>query len=322
LIITRTPLRISLVGGGTDLPLYYENYGGKVLSLSIQKHIYIAINKRFENEQFLLKYSEIEKTNNIQEIKHNLIRSILSTYDLDPIELVSISELPGGTGLGSSSAFAVGLHAACLELQNLRYDQLTLAKKACKTEIIDLADPIGKQDQYGTSIGGIKEIEFMREGDVNVNTLVLSSNVVSVLEKSLILIRVKGTRSAKLILEDQSKKSKNDIKLHNFMHRMKDQVGEAKRLIGSNPDSIGDFLNEGWKLKRELSDKISNKTVDELYDYGIEQGALGGKLLGAGQSGFMLFYVPEKNRTSFIASFSKDLVHDVKIDFEGCKCLT
>ena len=207
MIITRTPLRISLVGGGTDLPLYYENYGGRVLSLSIQKHIYIAVNKRFENEEFLLKYAEIEKVYNIQEIKHNLIRSILSTYKLEPIELVSISELSGGTGLGSSSAFAVGLHAACLELQNSRYDQSTLAEKACVTEMVDLGEPIGKQDQYGTSIGGIKEIEFLRGGAVNVNTLVLSSNVVSVLENSLILIRVKGTRSAKLILGKYKKVS-------------------------------------------------------------------------------------------------------------------
>lgn len=299
MIISRTPLRISFAGGGSDLPSYYMQHGGAVLSTTIDKYIYIAVHRYFSSNQSLLKYSKTELVNNNDEIQHPLFRECMKLVNVTGLDISSMADVPSGTGLGSSSAFAVSLlnvlHAYKHEAVSAEY----LASTACDIEINRLGDPIGKQDQYAAAYGGLNFIRFSNDGAVDVQKIVMDTSVKAQLERNLILLYTGTKHSASAVLQEQGKEMQRQDK-QQVMHKMVDMAYELKDVLEHNRiDDFGRILHEGWLLKRSLANSISNSLVDTLYDQGLKAGALGGKLLGAGGAGFVLFYCPEERQTEF-----------------------
>jgi len=321
MIISRTPLRISFAGGGSDLPSYYLKHGGAVLSTTIDKYIYIAVHRYFSSNQSLLKYSKTELVNNNDEIQHPLFRECMKLVNVTGLDISSMADVPAGTGLGSSSAFAVSLlnvlHAYKHEAVSAEY----LASTACDIEINRLGDPIGKQDQYAAAYGGLNFIRFNYDGSVDVQKIVMDPAVKAQLERNLILLYTGTKHSASAILKEQGKEMQR-LDKQQAMHKMVDMAYELKDVLEHNQiDDFGRILNEGWLLKRSLANSISNPLVDNLYDQGMEAGALGGKLLGAGGAGFVLFYCPEDKQESFRKQMSAYTEMPFKFENYGSKII-
>ena len=321
MIISRTPLRISFAGGGSDLPSYYLKHGGAVLSTTIDKYIYIAVHRYFSSNQSLLKYSKTELVNNNDEIQHPLFRECMKLVNVTGLDISSMADVPAGTGLGSSSAFAVSLlnvlHAYKHEAGSAEY----LASTACEIEINRLGDPIGKQDQYAAAYGGLNFIRFNYDGSVDVQKIVMDPAVKAQLERNLILLYTGTKHSASAILKEQGKEMQR-LDKQQAMHKMVDMAYELKDVLEHNQiDDFGRILNEGWLLKRSLANSISNPLVDNLYDQGMEAGALGGKLLGAGGAGFVLFYCPENKQESFRKQMSAYTEMPFKFENYGSKII-
>lgn len=321
MIISRTPLRISFAGGGSDLPSYYVQHGGAVLSTTIDKYIYIAIHRYFSSNQSLLKYSKTELVNNNDEIQHPLFRECMKLVNVSGLDISSMADIPAGTGLGSSSAFTVSLlnvlHAYKHEAVSAEY----LASTACEIEINRLGDPIGKQDQYAAAYGGLNFIRFNYDGSVDVQKIVMDPAVKAQLERNLILLYTGTKHSASAILKEQGKEMQR-LDKQQAMHKMVDMAYELKDVLEHNQiDDFGRILNEGWLLKRSLANSISNPLVDNLYDQGMEAGALGGKLLGAGGAGFVLFYCPENKQESFRKQMSAYTEMPFKFENYGSKII-
>lgn len=321
MIISRTPLRISFAGGGSDLPSYYLKHGGAVLSTTIDKYIYIAVHRYFSSNQSLLKYSQTELVNNNDEIQHPLFRECMKLVDVTGLDISSMADVPAGTGLGSSSAFAVSLlnvlHAYKHEAVSAEY----LASTACDIEINRLGDPIGKQDQYAAAYGGLNFIRFNYDGSVNVEKVVMDPAVKVQLERNLIMLYTGTKHSASAILKEQGKEMQR-LDKQQVMHKMVDMAYELKDVLEHNQiDDFGRILNEGWLLKRSLANSISNPLVDNLYEQGMEAGALGGKLLGAGGAGFILFYCPEDKQEAFRKQMSGYTEMPFKFENYGSKII-
>lgn len=321
MIISRTPLRISFAGGGSDLPSYYLKHGGAVLSTTIDKYIYIAVHRYFSSNQSLLKYSKTELVNSNDEIQHPLFRECMKLVDVTGLDISSMADVPAGTGLGSSSAFAVSLlnvlHAYKHEAVSAEY----LASTACDIEINRLGDPIGKQDQYAAAYGGLNFIRFNYDGSVNVEKVVMDPAVKAQLERNLILLYTGTKHSASAILQEQGKEMQR-LDKQQVMHKMVDMAYELKDVLEHNQiDDFGRILNEGWLLKRSLANSISNPLVDTLYNSGIEAGALGGKLLGAGGAGFVLFYCSEEKQAAFREKMSAYTEMPFKFENYGSKII-
>lgn len=299
MIISRTPLRISFAGGGSDLPSYYQESEGAVLSTTIDKYIYLAVHKYFYPNQSLLKYSKTELVNNNSEIQHPLFRECMQLLDIHGIDISSMADVPAGTGLGSSSAFTVSLlnvlHAYKHEAVSPEY----LAAKACEIEIDRLGDPIGKQDQYAAAYGGLNFIRFNTDHSVNVEKIIMNPATKLQLDRNLLMYYTGTTHSASALLKEQNKEMQN-LSKRQVIGKMVEMAYELKQVLESNNiDDFGRILHEGWLLKKSISNGISNLVIDELYNTGLQAGALGGKLLGAGGAGFVLFYVPEERQASF-----------------------
>ncbi len=299
MIVTRTPFRISFAGGGSDLRAYYLKYGGAVLSTSIDKYIYLSMHKYFEKKQFFLKYSINEFVRKVSDIKHDIIRTVFKDYNINGVDFNSSSDVPAGTGLGSSSSFTVGIaHLCSLYTGGTTHIQKSdLAKYACEVEIEKLGSPIGKQDQYAAALGGMNFIEFHKDDTVTFESIKLTGELSKQLDNNLMMFYLGTTRSANAILESQKKNIiSRDDKIQN-LHKM---VGLAKdlkyELNRGNIESLGSILHQGWLYKKELTSLISNPQIDKYYSIALEAGAKGGKLLGAGNGGFLLFYVPKKNQ--------------------------
>lgn len=293
MIITKTPFRVSFCGGGSDLPSFYENYGGCVLSTSINKYCYISIHPYFNENQTLLKYSENELVDDIKDIKHKIFKQVLTDLNVSGVEIVSSADIPGGTGLGSSSTFTVGLLNTLYSYKGKYVSKNKLAKLACEIEIEKLGSPIGKQDQYGAALGGLNFIAFNKDGSVSSQPVLMNGKTYSTLQKNLIMFYTGKTRSANDILKEQSKNATEADKIKNLL-RMCDLAKDMKSSLEENDiSSFGKILDEGWRLKKELASGIANPMIDECYELAIKSGALGGKLLGAGGAGFMLFYCEE-----------------------------
>ena len=312
MIITRAPFRVSFCGGGSDLPSFYEKYGGCVLSTTIRKYMYLTIHKYFEKNQIVLKYSKTEIVNDYSEIEHRIFKQCLSDFDLKGVELSSMADIPAGTGLGSSSTFTVAL----LHLLNTYTGQFVskykLAKDACAVEIEKLGEPIGKQDQFAAAFGGLKFYEFMPNGFVNVEPVIMKPESYSKLEKNLLMFYLGGTHSASAILKEQSENVQTTDKA-TVQKKMCDIARNLKtELQNNNVDAMGELLHENWILKRSLAAGISNPLIDETYELAMNAGATGGKLLGAGGAGFMLFYVPEEKQVAV----RKVLSHLREMEFE------
>jgi D-glycero-alpha-D-manno-heptose-7-phosphate kinase len=322
MIITRTPFRISFAGGGSDLKEYYRNYGGSVLSVAINKYMYLSMHPYFHKERFFLKYSGNEYVDSVDLIEHKIIKQVLKDYNIKGIDFNSSADIPSGTGLGSSSAFTSGLATLCNAYTNQYMSKEDIAKYACDVEINKLNEPIGKQDQYACSVGGLNFIKFNQDDTTSVEKILLKSEKLFQLENNLMMFYLGTTRSASAILSEQRTNTISDIKKIENLHRMVKLSEELKiELQNSNIDSMGDILHRGWMYKKELASQISNEKIDYYYNLALKNGATGGKLLGAGGSGFLLFYVPIEKQDLLRNSLSELEELPFKFDNEGTKVI-
>ncbi len=299
MIIARSPLRITLGGGGTDLPSYYEEREGFLISAAIDKYVYITLHETFE-KGFFLKYSKFEKCSEIDEIQHPIIREALKLLDWKKpcLELCSMADIPAGTGLGSSSSFTTALLRALHTMEGNIVSTRTLAEEACEIEMNRLKEPIGKQDQYIASYGGITCMNFHKDGYVWVDPLRISDETLYNLEDNLILYFTGFSRSAGNILKEQNDKSKehNEDMLKN-LDFVKDLGYQSKNALEKGDlDTFADIMNVHWEYKKKRSGGMSNPQIDEWYDLALANGAQGGKMIGAGGGGFLMFYVKDKAR--------------------------
>lgn len=308
MIITRTPFRISFAGGGTDLPSFYNRHEGCVLSTSINKYMYVSIHPTFDRKITSVKYSKAENVKDVRKLRHPIARQLLLDYKVNGVEINSIADVPSGTGLSTSSAYTVGLINVLKAYVGKYASQAKIAEEACRVEIDKLGEPIGKQDQYGTAIGGLKYIRFLPDNTVDVEQVIVSPNTRDTLDKNLLLFYTGLTHSAGKILEDQSRNiSTSDDKFNNMI-KMTDLTKEMYHvLVDGDLDRFGEILHENWLLKRELSGGITNPEIDRYYDIALDAGAKGGKLLGAGGGGFLLFYC-RKEKQDRLRSALSDLV--------------
>lgn len=310
----KTPFRISFFGGGSDLKSFYSKNNGSVISTSINKYMYIFVNKFFTN-QIQIKYSKTELASNFKDIKHPIVREILKKFQLSGVDINSIADIPAGTGLGSSSAFTVALLNALYVYQNRTISKKQLAKEASEIEIDLLGEPIGKQDQYASAYGGLNRINFLKDGGVEVNKIELSKDEKMKFQENLVLMYYGNQRDASDILSEQNKKIKTDHTTQDTLVEMVRLVDEAEDyIIRKDFDSFGRLLNNTWKLKKSLASNVSNTEIDDIYDLAMNAGAFGGKLLGAGSGGFFLFYVPISLRENVTKKLSK--LKEFKFQFE------
>lgn len=300
MIISQTPFRISFAGGGSDLPTYYLQHGGAVVSTAIDKYVYVTVSRKFD-QSLRVSYSRTEEVENAAQLKHPIVREGLGMLGLEGgLEITSVADIPSrGTGLGSSSSFAVGLMHALHAIQGHHVSSGQLADEACRIEIEKCGEPIGKQDQYAAAFGGLNYIRFEKDGSVQVEPIALSRESRENLDRHFLMFYTGITRSASGILAGQSKALADEARKADAMHQM---VGYAAALRDElwrgNFDAMGRILHENWVLKRTLTEGISSGEIDAWYDRARQAGVLGGKLLGAGGGGFLLFYAPPEKHAA------------------------
>jgi D-glycero-alpha-D-manno-heptose-7-phosphate kinase len=317
MIITRAPFRVSFCGGGSDLPSFYEKYGGCVLSTTIRKYMYLTIHNYFDKEKIVLKYSKTEIVDDYEQIEHRIFKQCLKDFDIKGVELSSMADIPAGTGLGSSSTFTVALLHLLNTYKGQYQSKYKLAKDACDVEISKLGEPIGKQDQFAAAFGGLKFYEFMPNGFVNVEPVIMAPESYKKLEDNILMFYLGGTHSASAILKEQSQNVKAVDKAQ-VQKEMCDIARHLKEeLQNNNVDAMGELLHKNWMLKKSLASGITNPLIDETYNKAIVAGATGGKLLGAGGAGFMIFYVPEKRHKSVRSALSNLRELDFEMDNSG-----
>jgi len=295
MIISKTPLRISFVGGGTDLPSFYKEEFGAVLSATIDKYVYVIIKERFD-DYIYINWTKKEIVKNPDEIEHDLVREAMKKTGINRgVEITTLADIPSeGSGLGSSSSLIVGLLNALYEFRGVQVSSEQLAREACEIEIDRVGKPIGKQDQYAAAYGGLNEIKFFKDEKVEVERVDLFNNKMRELGSNLLLFYTGKTRRASEILEKQRNKISD---IFPILLKMKNLVSELRKYIERGDfDILGDFLDQGWRMKRSLLKEISNPEIDEMYEKAKKAGALGGKLCGAGGGGFLLLYVPRENQ--------------------------
>jgi len=293
MIGTRTPFRVSFIGGGSDLKEFYSITNGCVISTTIDKYMYLFIHQYFDNK-IQVKYSKTELVNNISEVKHPIVREVLKRFSVNSIDINSIADVPAGTGLGSSSSYAVGLLHAFYAYKNKYVSSEQLAREACEIEIDILKEPIGKQDQYAAAYGGFNKISFYANGHVDIEPIIMDPEVFEKLQSNLLMFYLGSTRKASDVLYDQKQNILSDKNKFNALSEMKDLTIEIQKcMIDSNLDQFGKLLDYNWQLKKSLSKKISRSDIDDIYELGVKNGAIGGKVLGAGGGGFILFYCEE-----------------------------
>ena len=292
MIITRAPLRITLGGGGTDLPSYYEEFGGFLLSAAISKYIFIAINRTFTPDYFL-KYSALERVDRPEQVEHPIVREVLLAHNVGPsVEIVSMADIPSGTGLGSSGAFTVGLLHAVNAFHRDHVTAGGLAEEACAIEIDRLGRPVGKQDQYVAAFGGLKCFDFRPDGHVKVSPLAVSTDTFYDLEEHLLMFFTGYSRGADRVLAEQKTRSESgDAQMIDNLHFVKELGLRSKAALEQgDTEGFALIMHEHWEHKKKRSTSMSNSSIDRWYQIGRASGALGGKLVGAGAGGFLLFY--------------------------------
>lgn len=306
MIISRAPVRLSMGGGGTDFPYYYEKYEGFLMAAAINKYVYIMVNRRYY-ESIRLSYSKTEIVDDIDKIEHKIFReSLRYTGIYKHIELVSVADTPGQCGLGTSSAFTVALLNGLFEYKHTYKSLEELAKVACHIEIDILNEPIGKQDQYAASFGGFKAYWFNKDGSVAVEPVAIKEEAIMELQNNIFLFNLNKERPASYVLEVQNKKCiEGDESTLERLHKIKEIGLYTKKVFESgNIDEFGELLHEHWLTKRRLSDRITDPFIDEAYDLARKNGALGGKVVGAGGGGFLLVYCP-KDKSNLISAMRK-----------------
>ncbi len=322
MIIARSPLRITLGGGGTDLPSYFREYEGFVVSAAIDKYLYVNVMRPF-SEGIYLKYSQLEHVEKIADVRHPIIREALHMLGfLTPqVEIITLADIPAGTGLGSSGSFTTALLKALYTHRKRHLHQEELAELACHIEIDRLGEPIGKQDQYIAALGGVTCFTFHKDDKVTATPLGISMDTMFNLEDNLLLFFTGFSRSASDILKDQQVKSqKNDVDMLNNLHYVKD-LGYRSRdaLEAGNTILFGELMHEHWEHKKRRSGGMSNPQIDGWYALGMQSGAVGGKLVGAGGGGFLMFLAHDRNKLR--NAMAKAGLEEVrfKFDFEGTK---
>lgn len=324
MIIVRSPLRISLGGGGTDLPSYYKEHEGFLIAAAIDKYIYVTINRPFL-EGIYLKYSSIENVKKVSEIEHPIIREALTLQNLNTpqIEITSLADIPAGTGLGSSGSFTTGLLKAIYAYRKRHLYQEELAELACHIEIDRLGEPIGKQDQYIAAVGGITSFAFHKDDKVISAPVNLTIDTLFDLEDNLLLFFTGFARSASNILKDQKIRSeKNDEDMINNLHYVKELGYRSKAALeNSDTNLFGELMHEHWENKKRRSGGMSNPDIDKWYNLAMKNGAIGGKLVGAGGGGFLMFMAKDKMKLRKAMKESGLEEVRFKFDFEGTKVI-
>lgn len=290
MIITKTPFRISFCGGGSDMAAFYSQYGGCVLSTSINRYMYLTIHPYFDETKTALRYSRIEIVDDIEDVKHSIFRQVLNDMHISGVEISSTADIPSGTGLGSSSAFTVGLLHTLYCYLGKYVSKNQIASEACQVEIEKLGNPIGKQDQYAVACGGLNFIEFHQDNSVTVSPIIMDPETKEALQDNLMMFYTGITHDANVILSEQKKNISQEDKAKNLMQMCVLTRDMKKALECNELSDFGRILNEGWIRKRELARGISNSQINDLYECAMHNGACGGKLLGAGGGGFLLFY--------------------------------
>jgi D-glycero-alpha-D-manno-heptose-7-phosphate kinase len=320
MIITRSPLRISLGGGGTDLPSYYREHSGFVISAAIDKYVYITLHDTFE-QQFIIKYSKTELVQSVDEIKHPIVREALKMVPVSAphLEVVSMSDIPAGTGLGSSGSFTVALLRALHAHNKDSVPRQQLAEDACHIEIDILGEPIGKQDQYIASFGGITSFVFHPDGRVAVQPIQLTPETLYNLEDNLLLFFTGFTRSASAILAEQDSRTRaGDAAMIGHLHQIKRLGYESKAALEAGDlRRFAAIMHQHWELKKQRSQSMSSAGIDRYYELARDHGALGGKLIGAGGGGFLMFYTEDKTRLRRVMREAGLREVRMRFDFEG-----
>ena len=326
MIITRSPFRIPLGGGGTDLPSYYQNHGGFVFSAGIDKYMVICVNQPIVDDLVRMKYSESEVVDSTDQVKHELAREAFRFLGIkNAVEVVSMADVPAGTGLGSSSCYLVALLNALHTLKRDFIPLQDLAEEACHIELEILKKPIGKQDQYLAAFGGLTSLEIDRSGKVTVSNLCISRGIVDDLEKNMLVFYTGLSRNSLDILTGQSQAAQQGNKIVvGSLDQIKEigyQIREA--IQKGNLTDFGLLMDKHWQLKKKLSHKVSNARLDEIYDTAKKNGALGGKITGAGGGGFFVFYC-ESNTSKLREAMGRCGLREMRyrFDFEGTKVIS
>jgi D-glycero-alpha-D-manno-heptose-7-phosphate kinase len=324
MLITRSPLRISLGGGGTDLPSYYQNHGGFLVAAAIDKYVYITQHRTFQ-EEIIVKYSKLERVKSVDEIEHPIIREALKlTGVTDPhLELASMADIPSGTGLGSSGSFTTALLKSLHASRKAIISADELARQACEIELQRLGEPIGKQDQYIAAVGGITAFTFHPDGRVDYRACAISDETLFNLEDNLLLFFTGYSRSASAILRDQHDRSRrSDADMLDALHFTK-ELGHKSlvALESANLEEFARLMDEHWQRKKVRSAGMSNPRINDWYDHAMRHGALGGKLIGAGGGGFLMFYAGDKKKLRDAMSGQGLQEVRFRFDFEGTKVI-
>ena len=324
MIITRSPLRISLGGGGTDLPSYYQDHGGFLIAAAIDKYVYITLHRTFVPD-LIVKYSKMERVTDVNAIEHPIIREAFKLLEVPiaSLELASMADIPAGTGLGSSGSFTTALLKALHACKKNLVHPDELAQQACHIEIDLLGEPIGKQDQYIAAFGGITCFEFRRDGSVKAWPLKISEETLFNLEDNLLLFFTGYSRSASKILKEQDDRSKkNDQAMIDNLHFVKNLGFQNQRALESGDlDEFGRLMDVHWRHKKQRSGNMSNPQIDHWYDRAMQNGAIGGKVIGAGGGGFLMFYAEDKARLRHTMREQGLKEVRFRFDYEGTQCM-
>ena len=324
MIITRSPLRISLGGGGTDLPSYYRQHEGFLIAATIDKYVYITLHQTFEKE-LIIKYSKLERVSSLEEVHHPIIREAFRMVGLPGpyLEISSMADIPAGTGLGSSGSFTTGLLKALHTYKKNLIHPEELAEQACRIEIDILGEPIGKQDQYIAAYGGLTCFRFLRNDKVEAWPLAVDTETLYNLEDNLLLFFTGYSRSASTILKEQDQKSQeHDRRMEENLHFVKNLGLQSKEALeAGNLHRFAELINVHWEYKKQRSGAMSNDQIDAWYRLALANGALGGKLIGAGGGGFLMFYAEDKPRLRHAMAQTGLREVRFRFDFEGTKVL-
>jgi D-glycero-alpha-D-manno-heptose-7-phosphate kinase len=324
MIIARSPLRISLGGGGTDLPSYYEKFGGFLIAAAIDKYVYLTLHETFVSD-LIVKYSELERVPSAAQLKHPIIREAFALVGVSgqSLELTSMADIPSGTGLGSSGSFTTALLKALHAYKKNLFHPAELAAQACEVELDRLKEPIGKQDQYIAAYGGLTCFKFLPDGKVEAWPLKVSEETRDNLEDNLLLFFTGYSRSASAILKEQDQKSKSDDKsMIENLHFVKDLGLQSQQALESgNLTEFARLMDVHWQRKKQRSGGMSNPKINEWYELALASGALGGKLIGAGGGGFLMFYAEDKSRLRHAMRSAGLKEVRFRFDFEGTKLI-
>jgi len=324
MIVTRAPLRLSIGGGGTDLPFYAHRFGASLVTAAIDKYIYMVLEKRDFYDEFFIRYSKTEIVKKVKDIQHTRIKAALDYLGIEePLEITAVSDVPAGMGLGGSSTFLVALLKALHTYKKEAISSKNLAEEAAHIEKNILKEPIGKQDQYASAFGGLTHLNIDTNENVIASPLNISYGALEELQNNMLLFSTGIKHSAKEVLTEQKKQAETDEEKMKRMHVLRD-IGEEIRKALEQGDVLkfGKWLNVHWETKRRFSNKMSSNRIDKLYELGIKNGAVGGKLVGAGGGGFLAFYC-EKNKQQLRDVMAKEGLRELpfRLDTEGCKVL-